>query len=62
MTLEAANKAMRELLLQPGYIRIEKPLISDDQVLWLAAGGVGLVLLMLIGWRVYRRHKIAGSH
>lgn len=62
VTLEAANKAMRELLLQPGYIRIEKPLISDDQVLWLAAGGVGLVLLMLIGWRVYRRHKIAGSH
>ena len=43
---------MRELLLQPGYIRIEKPLISDDQVLWLAAGGVGLVLLMLIGYTV----------
>jgi len=42
-------------MLQPGYLRIEKPLISDDQVLWVAAGGVGLVLLMLIGWRVYHR-------
>ena len=52
---ELANKAMRELLLQPGYIRIEKPLISDDQVLWVAAGGVGLVLLMLIGWRLHRK-------
>ena len=55
VTLETANKAMRELMLQPGYLRIEKPLISDDQVLWVAAGGVGLVLLMLIGWRVYHR-------
>ena len=55
MTLETANKAMRELMLQPGYLRIEKPLISDDQVLWVAAGGVGLVLLMLIGWRLHRK-------
>ncbi|MBK5509491.1 M16 family metallopeptidase [Pseudomonas sp. TH15] len=55
VTLEAANKAMRELLLQPGYLRIEKPLISDDQVLWLSAGGLGLVLLILVGWRLHRK-------
>ena len=55
VTLAAANKAMRELLLQPGYLRIEKPLISDDQVLWLSAGGLGLVLLVLIGWRLHRQ-------
>ena len=55
VTLETANKAMRELLLQPGYLRIEKPLLSDDQVLWLIAGGLGVVLLVLIGWRLHRR-------
>jgi hypothetical protein len=38
VTLEEANKAMRELLLQPGYLRIEKPLLSYDQVLWLIGG------------------------
>ena len=59
MTLEAANKAMRELLLQPGYLRIEKPLISDDQVLWLSAGGLGVLLLILIGWRLHRRRNPA---
>jgi hypothetical protein len=57
VTLEAANKAMRELLLQPGYIRIEKPLISDDQVLWLVAGGVGVLSLILISWRLRRQRK-----
>jgi hypothetical protein len=39
VTLEEANKAMRELLMQPGYLRIEKPLLSYDQVLWRSVGG-----------------------
>ncbi|KPN88543.1 M16 family metallopeptidase [Pseudomonas nunensis] len=55
VTLEEANKAMRELLLQPGYLRIEKPLISDDQLLWAIAGVFGLVLLGLLAWRVHHR-------
>jgi predicted Zn-dependent peptidase len=55
VTLEEANKAMRELLLQPGYLRIEKPLISDDQLLWAIAGVFGLMVLGVLGWRVYRR-------
>jgi predicted Zn-dependent peptidase len=55
VTLAEANKAMRELLLQPGYIRIEKPLLSDDQVLWVIAGVLGLLVLTLLGWRFYRR-------
>ena len=59
VTLETANKAMRELLLQPGYLRIEKPLLSDDQVLWLIAGGLGVLLLILIGWRLHHRRKPA---
>ena len=55
VTLDEANKAMRELLLQPGYIRIEKPLLSDDQVLWVIAGVLGIIVFGLLGWRVYRR-------
>ncbi|MCY1263219.1 peptidase M16 [Pseudomonas jessenii] len=55
VTLEEANKAVRELLLQPGYLRIEKPLFSFDQLMWLVVGGVGLIVLMLVGWRLHRR-------
>jgi predicted Zn-dependent peptidase len=55
VTLEEANKAVRELLLQPGYLRIEKPLFSYDQLMWLVVGGTGLVVLMLVGWRLHRR-------
>ncbi|OOQ42209.1 peptidase M16 [Pseudomonas fluorescens] len=55
VTLEEANKAVRELLLQPGYLRIEKPLFSYDQLMWLVVGGVGLIVLMLVGWRLHRR-------
>ncbi|WP_433768275.1 M16 family metallopeptidase [Pseudomonas putida] len=54
VTLAEANKAMRELLLQPGYIRIEKPLLSDDQVLWVIAGVLGLLVLGLAAWRFHR--------
>jgi hypothetical protein len=43
------------LLMQPGYLRIEKPLISDDQFMWAIAGGLGLIVLMLMGWRLYLR-------
>jgi predicted Zn-dependent peptidase len=55
VTLEEANKAMRELLMQPGYLRIEQPLISDDQFVWMIAGGLGLFVLGLVAWRVHRR-------
>jgi predicted Zn-dependent peptidase len=55
VSLEEANKAVRELLLQPGYLRIEKPLFSYDQLMWLVVGGVGLIVLMLVGWRLHRR-------
>ena len=55
VTLEEANKAVRELLLQPGYLRIERPLFSYDQLMWLVVGGVGLIVLMLVGWRLHRR-------
>ena len=56
VTLEEANKAMRELLMQPGYLRIEKPLMSYDQVLWAIGGVLGLLILGLLAWRIHRRH------
>ncbi|MBN3863247.1 insulinase family protein [Pseudomonas frederiksbergensis] len=55
VTLAEANKAMRALLLQPGYLRIEKPLMSYDQLMWAIAGVLGLIVLMLLGWRL--RHR-----
>ncbi|MNV09107.1 hypothetical protein D3C71_995930 [compost metagenome] len=55
VSLAEANKAMRELLLQPGYVRIEKPLLSDDQVLWAIAGVLGLLVISLVAWRFHRR-------
>jgi predicted Zn-dependent peptidase len=55
VTLAEANKAMRELLLQPGYVRIEKPLMSYDQLMWAVAGVLGLLVLALLGWQIYRR-------
>jgi predicted Zn-dependent peptidase len=55
VTLDEANKAVRELLLQPGYLRIERPLMSYDQLMWTIAGAFVLIVLMLLGWRLYRR-------
>jgi predicted Zn-dependent peptidase len=55
VTLAQANKAMRELLLQPGYVRIEKPLVSYDQLMWAIAGVLGLLVLSLAAWRFHRR-------
>jgi len=30
-------------------------LLSDDQLVWAIAGGLGLIVLMLVGWRLHRR-------
>jgi len=56
VTLEQTNKAMRELFKEPGYVRIEMPLLSDDELVWWVAGGVLVVIALgLLGWRVRRR-------
>ncbi|VVM94310.1 hypothetical protein PS645_02948 [Pseudomonas fluorescens] len=57
VTLAEANKAMRELLMQPGYLRVERPLMSDDQLVWAVAGSLALIVLVLLGWRVHRRAR-----
>ncbi|KAB0495547.1 M16 family metallopeptidase [Pseudomonas moorei] len=56
VTLEEANKAMRELLMQPGYLRIEKPLLSYDQVLWAIGGMLAFLVLGLLALRIHRKH------
>ena len=55
VTLEEANKAMRELLLQPGYLRIEMPLMSDDELVWAIAGLLGVIVLGLVLFRLRRK-------
>ncbi|KAI2694240.1 insulinase family protein [Pseudomonas sp. TNT3] len=57
VTLEEANKAMRELMLQPGYLRIETPLMSDDELVWAIAGLLGLIVLVLVAWRLHRKAR-----
>jgi predicted Zn-dependent peptidase len=57
VTLEEANKAMRELLLQPGYLRIETPLMSDDELVWAIAGLLGLIVLVSVAWRLHRKAR-----
>ncbi len=57
VTLEQADQALRLLLDQPGYLRIEKPLLGFAGLAWLAAGlAVALttllaLLLLLLRWR-----------
>lgn len=55
VTLEQANQALRQLFKQPGYLRIEKPLLSDEQLVGLGAVLAGLMLIGLLRWRAYRR-------
>ncbi|MCJ8207398.1 insulinase family protein [Pseudomonas sp. RGM2987] len=55
VSLDQANLALRELLKDPGYLRIEKPLLSDDELVWGMSGLLGLLLLGLVVWRVRRR-------
>jgi predicted Zn-dependent peptidase len=53
VSLDNANRAMRELLNQPGYWRIEQPLLTYTGLYWLGAALVGI--LVLIVWLAYRR-------
>lgn len=57
VTLKQANQAMRQLLEQPGYLRIEKPLLSYDSLTWIAGGLLGLIVIVLLAWRLYRKKQ-----
>jgi len=55
VSLEQANLALRELLKDPGYLRIEKPLLGDDELVGVLSGLLGVLLLGLVIWRVRRK-------
>ncbi|MEB0039212.1 pitrilysin family protein [Pseudomonas sp. MH10] len=55
VSLDTANQALRGLLAQPGYLRIEKPLLNYDELYGVIAGVVAL-LLLAVAW-VYRKRK-----
>ena len=55
VSLAQTNQAMREAFQQPGYWRIEKPLLSYDALTWIGAGVLGLIIMGLIGLRLYRK-------
>ncbi len=55
VSLDQANQAMHQVFKQPGYWRIEKPLLSYDALGWIGAGVLGLIAIVLIGVQVYRK-------
>ncbi|CRM77403.1 coenzyme PQQ biosynthesis protein PqqF [Pseudomonas sp. 24 E 13] len=55
VTLAQTNQAMRQLFEQPGYWRIEKPLLSYNALSWIGAGVLGLIGLAWIALRFYRK-------
>ena len=55
VSLDQTNQAMRQVFKQPGYWRIEKPLLSYDMLSWIGAGVLGLIAFVLIGVRLYRK-------
>jgi predicted Zn-dependent peptidase len=63
VTLDQANEAVRQLFADPGYVRVEKPLLGYDQLELLAAAAcvlaitVALVACVLIA----RRRKRLGG-
>ncbi|MHC2146583.1 M16 family metallopeptidase [Pseudomonas sp. 210_17 TE3656] len=58
VSLSDANQALRQLLARPGFVRIEQPLISYDQLYGLVALGLGGLLAGGLIWS-RRRHKQA---
>jgi predicted Zn-dependent peptidase len=59
VTLAEADKALKQLLSNPAYVRIEKPLLNYDQVMPLLACVGLLALLLLAGvlWLIPRRRR-----
>lgn len=55
VSLAQTNQAMRQVLEQPGYWRIEKPLLSYNALSWIGAGGLGLIAVAWVALRFYRK-------
>jgi len=55
VSIETANRAMRQLLAQPGYMRIEKPLLGYDGLYWIGAAVLGLIVVLAVSLAIWRR-------
>ena len=55
VSLDEANQAMRELFKEAGWVRVEKPLLGYDELLWL--GVLGIVLAVVGAGIWYRRRS-----
>ena len=59
VSLDLANRAMRQLLAQPGYLRIEEPLLSYDELYEIGLAVVALLALVIFWrWRVHKRRPL----
>ncbi|MBB4813090.1 MULTISPECIES: pitrilysin family protein [Pseudomonas] len=56
--LDEANQTLRELLKQPGYWRIEKPLLSYDSLSGLGVGLLGVIAILWVSVRRYRKRVV----
>ncbi|WP_153788297.1 pitrilysin family protein [Pseudomonas sp. EMN2] len=62
VSLKQANEALRELLKEPGYLRIEKPLLGYDELYGLLALLLGLILAAgLVRWRRVMANRPSGA-
>ena len=58
VSLDLANRALRQMLTQPGYLRIEEPLFSYDELYEIALVLAALVILLIAWrWRAYRKRQ-----
>ena len=57
VSLKQADAALRALLKEPGYLRIEKPLLGFDELYGLLALLLGVILA--VGLLRLRRHRAA---
>ncbi|MBS7598726.1 MULTISPECIES: pitrilysin family protein [Pseudomonas] len=55
ISLDDANRALKQLLAEPGYVRIEKPLLSYDELYGWVALAVAVLLAGVLIWGRRRR-------
>lgn len=62
VTLEQANAALKDLLKDQGYLRIEKPFLGYDELYGLLALLLGLLLALgLLRWRRHKPQQPSGA-
>ncbi|RAU39427.1 MULTISPECIES: insulinase family protein [unclassified Pseudomonas] len=56
VSLDLANRALRQMLTQPGYLRIEEPLLGYDALYEIGIALAAIVGLLIVWrWRVYKK-------